>query len=332
MRDVLYFNEMNLSGVYAVRFLSAVVVSLVTVSSVPSLAQAEALQRRSTGAYMNSLYDLVPPMMKLLVEANGEQFFAAQGSYDITPPVAPPNWNQNWIRFGVPSPGVTQSWPSVERANVTDVIIVTDNFSGPPVYGSQGANPNPAVAGPIPRPPVEGKALTWGDEVTDIIAAHEENVTDEPIYWIYEGWADGGKILDDSTGAGSDRDFARWRERTTSQYDYTGWFDNLLEHAKKTEPSVASRIRMIPVARTMVSVMENTPASDIKAGEWFKDAAPHGNDTLHLLVAMIVYSTMFEQKAPKPDVSTKNIHSVFMDNYEEISDHVFEAVQPYIPS
>ena len=313
------------------RFLCAALVSLVAVSSTPSPAEAEVLQRRSTGAYMNSLYDLVPPMMKLLVEANGEQFFAGQGSYDITPPVAPPNWKENWIRFGVPSSGVANSWQSLERANVTDVIIVTDNFSGPPVYGSQGRDPDPVAGGPIPRPPAAGKALTWGDEVTDIITAHEQNVTDEPIYWIYEGWSDAAKILDDSTGAGSARDFAAWRERTTTQYNYTGWFDNLLSHAQESLPAVADRIRMIPVARVMVSVMEDTPASVITADEWFTDSAPHGGDTLHLLVAMIVYSSMFEERPIKPDVTGKDIHPAFIENFEEIAGHVFEKVSPYIP-
>lgn len=313
------------------RFLSAALVSLMAFSSLPTDANGEVQQRRATGAYMNSLYDRVPPMMKLLTEANGEQFFAAQGSYGVQPPAAP-NWDQNWIRFGVPSTGAGNSWPAVDRANVTDIFMVTDNFSGPPAYTSQGPDPDPSVGGPIPWGVAEGQSTVWAGMFTVVVSSHEENTSGRPNYWIYEGWSDGGKLFDEATGAGSSRDFAAWRERTTTQFNYTGWFDNLVQRVRENVPDAASRIKLIPVARTMVSVMENTPASALSADDWFADDAPHGHDTLHLLAAMIVYSTIFEETAPRPDVSGLDVNGVFMDNYDEIASHVFEVVAPYIGS
>ncbi len=314
------------------RFLSAALISFMGFSSLPTDAIGEVQQRRAVGAYMNSLYDRIPPMMKLLTEANGEQFFAGQGSYDIGPPLEPPDWRQNWKTLGVPVMGAQNSWPSIDRANVTDVVMLTDNFSGPPAYESQGANPDPSVGGPLPWHIEEGRSRFWTGTISDIVATHEANVGDRPNYWIYEGWSDGGRLLDEATGAGSDRDFADWRERTTTKFNYTGWYDNLLSQVKENVPDAASRIKLIPVARTMVSVMENTPASSLSADDWFADDAPHGEDTLHLLAAMIVYSAMFEEVAPKPDFSKNNINDVFSANYEEIASHVLEVVSPYTGS
>ncbi len=304
------------------RMICAAMFAVATLSAAPVLAEIK--QGRVTGAYMNSLYDRLPPFIDLLTKTHGGQAFAAQGSYGIQPPVSPPNWDQNWARLGVRTPGAGNSWPAVDRANITDIFIVTDNFSGPPVYTSQGLDPDPSIGGPIPRAPEPGKAQYWTQEVADIISSHETNTKDTPIYWIYEGWADAGKILEEATGAGSPKQFKAWRERTTTAMNYTGWFDNLLSQTQANFPDQASRIKMIPVARTMVSVMENTPASSITADEWFIDDAPHGSDTLHMLAAMIVYTAMFEEQAPKPSFNGLNIHQTFQDNYDTIAAHVFE--------
>lgn len=317
------------------KFVYAAMFSFAAIAAAPVLtatnASAEVPQNRVIGAYMNSLFDhsrpwgSVPPWLQRMAQAKGGQSVAVQGSYGIQQPLAP-DWDQNWMAHGVRSSGAANSWRGVDAANITDIIILTDNFSGPPVYSSQGSNPDPSAGGQIPRPPAEGKALYWGDELTELVTAHETNVTDKPNYWIYEVWADGGKILKESNGAGSPRKFAAWRERTTTQYAYSKWFDNLLSQTKANVPGAASRIKMIPVARTMVSVMENTPASAITADEWFEDDAPHGSHTLYLLAAMIVYSALYQEPAPMPDFSGSDVNDTFKSNYNVIADHIYNSL------
>lgn len=195
-----------------------------------------------------------------------------------------------------------------------------DNLSGPPI--GKGEPIDPSVGGFIPRPTEE----VWPDELELVINNFEANTNDTPTYWIYEGWADAGGLLEENTGAGTAQKFADWRARTTDAFGYTTWFDNLLAQTKANVPTAASRIKIIPVARTMVSVMENTAASTITADEWFEDNAPHGHDTAYLLVAMIVYSTLYQEQAPMPDFTGADINDTFLHNYNSIAEHIFRAI------
>ncbi len=291
-------------------------------------ATAQVAQDRVIGASMNSLFyhanDFrdVPTWLDRMADADGGKRIFAQGTFDVRSN-NPPNWTQNWgpdVRpIGLPTEGGA-SWARANAVNITDMIIVTDNFSGPPVYQDTGTNPR--VAGPVPIP----NAADWVSEITNsIITPFETNTDSDTIYWIYEGWADGGNVLSED-GSASSRDFAAWRTRTTGGFGYSEWFDNLVSALQEDTPAAASRIKIIPVARVMVSVMENTPVSALSSQDWFEDDAPHGRDTLYLLAAMIVYSAMFEEQAPMPIFNGAQVNEVFKSNYDLIAAHIFAQI------
>lgn len=310
------------------RFFAAAIFISTIISTTPVLAQTGTptgvLQDRTIGASMNSLFyhsddfQDVPTWLDRMADADGGKSVKAQGGYDSTSN-NPPNWKQNW-KPDVKSPGASASWRAINAVNFTDVIIVPDNFSGPPAFENNGTNPR--VAGPVPRP----GGGDWVTEIAGIITPFEANTDDTPNYWVYEGWADAGRLLGEFTGEGSSRDFAKWRERTTTQFGYGEWFDNLVGALREDFPSVASRIKLIPVARVMVSVMENTAASALAAEDWFEDNAPHGQETCYLLVAMIVYSTLYQEQAPMPDFTGADINETFMKNYDSIAAHIHQAI------
>ncbi len=293
----------------------------------PTSVTAQVAQDRVIGASMNSLYyhgeyQNVPTWLDRMADADGGKRIWAQGTYDVRSN-NPPSWTQNWLP-AVKSPnlptGESASWAKANAASISDMIIVTDNFSGPPVHDNTGTDAR--VGGPVPIP----DAADWVSEITNsIITPFEANTAVAPIYWIYEGWADGGNILNDD-GSSSEGDFAAWRDRTTQGKGYGEWFDNLVTALKEDTPAAASRIKIIPIARIMVSVMENTAVSAMTSEDWFHDNSPHGRDEIYLLAAMITYSALFEEPAPKPDFTNAKITEVFQSNYDSIAAHVFEEM------
>lgn len=312
------------------QFFRAALFSLATISTAasftPTIVAADVPQTRIIGSSFNSLFfhteafQNVPMWLDLMAKADGGKRIAAQGTFDVRSN-NPPNWNMTWLPH-VPSLGFNLGrptpWGTVDRVNMTDMVIVTDNFSGPPTYGDNGGNPR--VAGPVPIP----NAADWVSEITNsIIVPFETNLNDDPIYWIYEGWADGGGVLSED-GSASNRKFAEWRDRTTEGFGYSAWFDALAAALQEDTPEAADRIKVIPVARMMVSVMENTAASALEPTDWFEDDAPHGTATLYLLASMVVYSSFFEEQPPKPDFNGTRVNAVFQDNYDSIAAHIFE--------
>lgn len=292
----------------------------------PISATAQVAQDRVIGASMNSLYNHgkyqnVPVWLHRMANADGGKRIWAQGTFDVRSN-NPPSWSQNWMPE-VKSPNLPRgdeaSWARVNSASLSDMVIVTDNFSGPPVY-VRSPSTNPREGGSVPMP----NATDWVTEITNsVIAPFEANTNISPTYWIYEGWADGGRILGDD-GSSDASGFAAWRDRTTKGMGYGEWFDNLVIALQEDTPAAAERIKIIPVARSMVSVMENTAVSSLASDDWFHDNAPHGRDTIYLLAAMITYSALFEEQAPMPDFTGARINEVFLNNYDSIAAHIFE--------
>jgi hypothetical protein len=177
----------------------------------------------------------------------------------------------------------------VQNAGFTDILMVPDNFSGPPVFS--GAQTNPRLGGPVP----EAGADDYVTEFEDCIDPFEAN-TSGVNYWVYEGWARGDDNLN-GDGSGSSTQFSDWRAQTTTTYGYGGWFDSLTAALQADVPGAASRINLIPVARTRVSVMEMSELSAMSAGDWFFDDAPHGRDCCYLVAGANCYTATFQGQA-----------------------------------
>lgn len=284
-------------------------------------------QDRVLGVFENSLWDHaddyreVPEWLHRMTVANGGQSISGQGQFGFTQGWSknPPDFDQDWLPE-VATPDASASWASIDAAGFTDILLVTDNFSGPPALQNTGTNPR--VGGDVP----EGGADDYVTEFEDCIAPFEANIDDSPRYWVYEPWADGDQLIDHPTGYASASDFAAWRERTTGGFGYGTWFDNLVAALKEDLPAVADRIGLIPTARVMVSVMENTPASTLDAVDWFEDSSPHGRDSCYVIAAAITYATLFQETPPQPDFTGASVHSSITSNWATIASHIASEV------
>lgn len=283
-------------------------------------------QDRVIGAFMNSLYyhadELrnVPVWQHRMAVARGGQSIAAQADFGFAHGWAknPPNYHQDWTPY-VTHPGAasggSSNWPSIETAGFTDIIMVSDNFTGPP-YGP-GMETNPRLGGSVP----EAGADDYVTEFADCITPFEANTTGTKNYWVYEGWANAELDLN-TDGSGTSQEFETYRGRTSTDYGYNGWFDSLVTELRVDVPSVASRINLIPASRCLISVMENTAASSLTAADWFEDDAPHGRDVCYLIAAMAAYAVMFQEQPPTPSFTGSTVPAVVQSNYTAIAAHV----------
>lgn len=302
---------------------------LSTALTPPPVTPPSVPQDRVIGAYMNSLYyenlnyGSVPLWMDRFADADGSKSVQARGNFGFAQGWVknPPTFDQHHVGVTKPGPDDLTSWSDVNATNFTDIIMVPDNFSGPPV--SQGAETNPRLGGAIP----EGGADDYVTEFEDCIDPFEANSDDEPFYWVYEGWAQGDQLIN-GDGSATSGDFADWRGRTTTDFGYSTWFDNLVAALKVDVPAAASRIGLIPVARVLVSVMEMTEASSMVAGDWFKDEDPHGLDSCYLIAAAITYATLFQEIPPQPDFTGATVHPAITSNWTAIALHIYDQVFP----
>lgn len=299
------------------------------------LQAATVPQARVLGVHMNSAwwhsdYGCVPLWLHRMCVAAGGKSVAARGQFDDfnTAFKNPPKYDQRFPETTFPTAriGSYSTWAQHAIDRYTDVVYVPDNFQGPPNYSGAATDPNVSL-------PPSGGADDYVTEWTETITIREANSDDAVTHWLYEIWADGasnegaGLLMMQENGSATPERFANWRGRTTGTFGYGAWFDQLLAGTRANLPGVAPRIRMIPVARTLVSVMENTPASALSCGDWFEDDAPHGRHHLYAVVGAICYSTMFGEVAPQPDFRGATIHPAIASNWSGIASHIFAHLE-----
>jgi len=293
------------------------------------------LQDRVLGDFMNSLWyeDTVwqstPRWINALCVADGGKSLEGRGSFGFAN-----DWAFNPPAFATQYTGVTDpdpvndpftAWSQVVAAGFTDFTMTPDNFHEMPVRPANPTDPN------VSEPPSAG-ADDYVTEFLAIIDALEANAGGTPNYWVHEGWADGasnvgaGLLYLEADGSSTSTRFANWRSRTTDEFGYGAWFDQCITSLRAARPALSSRINLLPVARTLVSVMENTAASSMASADWFDDNAPHGLDGTYLVAAAVVYSTMFEEVAPTPSFTGTNVHATIQTNWTAIASHIATQV------
>lgn len=286
------------------------------------------LQDRVLGVYSHSLwahnygtYAYNDIWLHRMAVADGGKTTEHSFTFNTIPGATPPSFNQN--PPGVTVPGDSSTWTNTNANGYTDIVATIDNFNAPPLNASAETDPRLggeiAYAGPT-RLPVE--------HFVDVFSRWNAG-TDNPDmkYWIYECWGDAGLVLN-ADGSGNASQFANWRGQTTDNHGYTQWYTDMLADVKEDLPAFADRIGILPVARVLVDVMENTAASVMTAGDWFEDDAPHGRDSTYLIAAAIVWSALYLEAAPQPSFTGASIHSSISSNWAAIASYINTQVNP----
>lgn len=303
---------------------------------VPSVAQDRVIGAHMNSTWWHSSSAAVPIWLHRMCVADGGKTMATRGDFDaFGDHASPPTYNDDNIpEITVPSSEIVSytSWAEVNADGYTDTVYVTDNFQGPPTFSGDVTDPNSTDADGLP--PVSG-AGSYVSEFIATITDKEANHTIPQNHWLYEIWGNGGLDLN-ADGSGTAQQFADWRSRTTDSTvwggtpstSYSNWFDTLLADTKANfAADVADRIKMIPVARMWVDVMENTSASALGSDDWFEDTAPHGlGGHGYCVAAAVVYSCIFQEVAPTPDFTGHTFNSTVSSNWSEIATRIYDQL------
>lgn len=273
-------------------------------------------------AYMNSLlthggtYNNVPIWLHRIVAAEGTKSISSNGQFGFPGEwsLNPPNfsWSFDAPIVSAGDPFSLNTWPGVNAQAPTHLSVTNDNFNGVPVLSGMETNPR---IGPAPA---SGRESNYVDEYSGVIDAWMANATEMPIFLIHEGPAMGNDLIPG--------DLAGWKLRTTTAFGFTGFFDDLVAALKADYPAIADKIQLVPTARVLVSVMNNTPASALTANDWFEDSAPHGNSSAYLIYAATFYSQIYQEVAPEPDFTSAGVHSSITSNWSTIASHIATQV------
>lgn len=277
------------------------------------------LQDRRIGAYMHSLWDHTsnpfantPVWLERMANADGGKSVMARGQFGFNwlENADPPNF-PNTSSNATSVPGALGSWPAVDAAGFTDVVVMADNFQGPPVTAA--GSTDPSTAGTIPQAPNR----LYPVELSLILQPWANNIGGTNV-WLYSNWPEGRGFASDGTA--SDSSFATWR--SVANGAAATWYRSL-ETLLQADPALSEHsINLIPVGEVLVSVMENTPASVMTAGDWFEDDAPHGQTSCYVVAGAIVYTAMFQEAAPEPSFTGATVHSSITGNWSTIASHI----------
>ena len=286
-------------------------------------------QNRVVGTYGHSLwyhnqtYGSIGRWVTLMVAQDRSKSFKNAFTFNTISGATPPNFDQTMPGVTVPR-GNFKNWAGTNAAGFTDVVAMVDNFHVPPIRGDMETDPSVAIPA--------ASAVPIDQHFENLFNAWETNLSNTQTFWIYEPWGastampGSPKPIAENGTEGYAGGFTDYKAHTTTTYGHTQFYDDLLSNVKATYPAYADRIKLIPACRVLISVMDNTPASDLGVSDWFEDWAPHGTSTCYCVVGAIVYSCLYQEAAPKPDFTGTGVHATVQSNWSAIASYINSQV------
>jgi hypothetical protein len=247
----------------------------------------------------------VPHWLHLLAEVDGRQF-AVDGQWGFLRDFAknlPPT--DQWSFKQAKSAWNRDTMPFA-KAGFNTIMVNPANFIQYQAADRPDDGDNPEKQSPL------GATLT----LFDWLGGQQKGQT----YYIYEGWADMEKFS---------RSFPP-NEKTMKAYHaynmgaYHEWYVDYRNRVSKERPQLD--VRLVPVASTLSRLFTETPLRDLKPADLYSDNAPHGTANTYFLAAVITYSALYGEKAPKNFVPPDSLHPLIKQHYSEISDLACQAV------
>ncbi|MEM1327912.1 MAG: T9SS type A sorting domain-containing protein [Bacteroidota bacterium] len=244
----------------------------------------------------------VPHWFQILSEAGGHQF-AVDGQFGFLPQhrnVPPiPNWGFDivrgvWDADLIPFSAADFNTILLTPANFIQWQVPSENFPGESFS------------------PIEAT-----QEVFQWCADQEEDMT----FYIYENWADMAPYLSN----GFPPTAQEWS--TYNQYvqgEFKDWFADYHEAVATQFPD--NSVCLIPVGTTISRLLQTVPFNQIPIDELYQDDAPHGLSTIYFLAAMITYSAIHQEPAPRTLEIDPIVHQTVRDNYAAVVDFIWETL------
>lgn len=247
----------------------------------------------------------VPHWVALMAKESGQDF-ALSGQWGFLrdfagtlPPV--PNWS-----FEAVTPAWDSEATSFADAGLTSIWMNPANFIQYQAPDQPFDGDNPDQSTPI------GTA-------SDVINWVRGEAPETGIY-IYEGWPEmaaiTGRFPPDAAGLSKYHVFATG--------DHAAWYDAFVAGLRQAVPD--AEIALIPVARVLSSVMQDTALSALSADTFYSDDAPHGTSALYLMAAMVAYNTIYAEPVPEGFRPPNSVAPELRATFPMVRDAIWERV------
>ncbi len=170
-----------------------------------------------------------------------------------------------------------------------------------------------------------------GDMVSPLSATQKivdfvRKVSPKSTFYIYENWPDMGGYAPDFPDKlpSSDRLQAYY---LYTKNEYHDWWLDYQDQLNRALPG--GNVKLIPVGPILISLISETPLKEIPFKQLFEDNAPHGRPNIYFLAAMIHYSALFREAAPKNFTDFEALHPHIRANYAAVVDRVWEELTAF---
>jgi hypothetical protein len=285
----------------------ALICTLWTAIPLPSAAQAEtpplkafffgnSLVHHREGLPLTS----TPYWLNQIAKARGSRL-EADGSWGFLPDHArqlPPD--PNWKIAG--GRGVWERRRGgLGQSGISAVVLSAENYLQyqSPEAVMPGNNPAnlSAVAASLP-------VLDW---------ANADRGSTEMRFFLYQGWADMEAVVNsfppDRAG------YTAYLDAQGGAYDQ--WYHDYAATLHEARPEL--QIELLPIATSLVHILQLPALEALEPIDLFSDDAPHGTPTLYFLAAMISYGPMFQDTLPSRMELPATIHPLVRQNYSVIA-------------
>lgn len=249
----------------------------------------------------------VPHWVASLADHAGH-YYGASGQYGFLPQHANLNPFSQWGYDSV-NPVWDSDFETFSEANFNTILITAGNFiqyqaPSEPYYNDPNMTPISAT-----------------EDISDWLYTQES----EMRIFLYENWPDMAGYLGDGSFPPTDSEFQAYNDYLSGAF-HDWWIDY-------HDALIASRpdqdIRMIPVGPILAELFSETLLTQIPVTTLYEDDAPHGRPTVYFLAGLVTYMALYEERAPLDYVVPSIVDSEVADNYTEVVNFMWDALQDF---
>ncbi len=175
----------------------------------------------------------------------------------------------------------------------------------------------------VDKPYYDDKNVSPLDATLAIVDYVQKESPASQIY-IYENWPDMGEYAQGYPPKAPSKSKLEDYYRYT-QGDFHNWWLDYHDRVIKARPQ--ADVKLIPLGPILMTLLTETPLKNIPFEQLFEDNAPHGRPNIYFLAALIHYSALLREPAPKEFSGFDDLHPLIRQHYALVSNVVWQALQ-----
>jgi hypothetical protein len=261
----------------------------------------------------------IPYWLSELSYANGKGY-ASDGIFGqildfVEQGLVPPSPHRLW---GIAD--IDKAWfKSFADTNYDAVLMTAPNF----IQTTQTSPYDPYWVNGVP---MNKNTVDYGESLFEGVRDHEPGVK----VYIYENWPDidmfhrhaGGESEAFPPSLSAFQLYKNYTRDTYHQW-HLDWQDGV------NSRSGSNNVKIVPVGSVIAGMLSDIEAlRALEASDLFEDSS-HGYPSLYFLAALIHYSALYAETAPVNFAFPSEIHPLIQDNYPEIVNYIWLALQGF---